>query len=111
MYGLIALFFPSVVGIKLLDYLKRGLNLKNTIYYYLIFVLCSNLVSVFLSVYIIGMLSDPFEAINRFPIVFSEYVLISLFINVILCFLTIIIQKNVKLEIVEKKNEKKKKKK
>lgn len=118
MFGVIAVLIPSVIGIKLFDYLRKGLSLKNTIYYYLIFlgiswIICSSLGSSLFEVnnnLFIKLCNDPF--------LFSEFTGLNILINVILAILTEVIIRNIKINITTEKvnkkvisNEKKKTKK
>lgn len=106
MYSLMAILCPSVFGIKLLDYFNKRISLKNTIYYYLLLVMFSNvLTSVF--VYIFFKTSSNYiEYLNTLPIFFAKYVLVSLLINFILVIIITVSMKNMSFKI-EVKNEKK----
>lgn len=107
MFGIIAVLIPSVIGIKLFDYLRKGLSLKNTVYYYLIFlglswIICSSLGSTLFTVsnnLFIKLCNDPF--------LFSEFTGLSILINVILAILIEVIIRNIKINIVTDKVTKK----
>lgn len=110
MFAALAILLPSVFGIKFLDYLNKGLSFKNTIYYYLILVLGSNCFNNILSYLLFKVDNNIFSALNEFPVFFSKFVLTSIVINVLLVFIIIIFQKNIKIEVeVKEKNNVKKK--
>lgn len=109
-YSFLAIFIPSVLGLKLLDYLNRGLTLKNTIYYYFILVILSNLFNSILCPLVFGIKNNVYDSINYYPSFFGKYVLVSIIINILLAIIIVVLRKSFKLEIEEKKNEKKSKK-
>lgn len=110
-YCLIATMLPSVFGVKILDYLNKNLSLKNIIFYYLILVLCSNIFNCFFAYLLFGVNSNLLSNISEYPILFCKFSMLSIVINVILSLIILIIQKNVKIEVVVDKNENKKHKK
>lgn len=67
-YALIAILIPSVLGIKILDYLNRGLSLKNTIYYYFILVMLSNFFNNIFSYLFFKVDENTFYALCEYPI-------------------------------------------
>ena len=99
-YGLIAILFPSVLGVKILDYLNKGLSLKNTVYYYFILVMLSNFFNNIFSYLFFKVNENIFYALCEYPIFFSKFVLVSIAINILLVLLIIILQKNIKIDVV-----------
>lgn len=104
MFGVIAVFIPSVIGIKLFDYLRKGLSLKNTIYYYLIFLGLSWMISVSLGVSIFGTDSNLFNEMCNDSFVFAKFAGFNTLVNIILALLVEIIIKNVSFNISAEKN-------
>lgn len=99
-YGLMAILLPSVLGVKILDYLNKGLDLKNTVYYYFILVLFSNFFNNIFSYLIFKINENIFYSLCEYPILFSKFILVSIVINILLVFLIIILQKNIKIDVV-----------
>ena len=106
-YGIIAILVPSVLGVKFFDYLNRGLSLKNTIYYYLILVLFSNILTVCLSYLVMNIGDNVFYNIWYYPIIFVKYTAISVVLNVCLVLFITVLKKNISFEVIS--GEKKKK--
>ena len=107
MFGVIAVLIPSVIGIKLFDYLRKGLNLKNTIYYYLIFLGISWIICSSLGGSLFEVNNNLFIKLCNDPFLFSEFTGLNILINVILAILTEVIIRNIKVNITtEKANEK-----
>lgn len=99
MFMLIAVLIPSVVGVKIIDYLVHGLNLKRTIYWFAILLListCLNNIIVYLA---FGLDSNILSHLNNLPIFFCKYVLISFIINIVMAFGIVVCMKNFSIEI------------
>lgn len=110
LYGLLAVLVPSLIATKLLDYLNKGLSLKNTIYYYFILLGLSSCFDAVLSKILFGVESSLFNSIDDKPILFSKFMIMSIIINVFIVLIIMYFQKNLSIDIVYKKvNEKKKK--
>ena len=104
MFGVIAVFIPSVIGIKLFDYLRKGLSLKNTIYYYLIFLGLSWMISGSLGISFFGTNSNLFNEMCNDSFVFAKFAGFNSLVNIILALLVEIIIKNVSFNISAEKN-------
>lgn len=111
MYSLIAILGPSVIGVKILDYLKRGLGLKNTLYYYLILLVLSTIFNVTITYLLLGTENNLFVNLNIFPILLVKYMILSLGVNVVLSLIIFYLQKNITIVAEAEKVEKKKNKK
>lgn len=98
MFAVIAIIGPSIIGLKLLDYLLKGLSKKNIIYYFVILLTLSLALNNAIS-YLVFNITDIFTSLNAFPIYFSKYITISLIINIVLSLLWVVIIKNVSLKI------------
>lgn len=109
MMAFVAIFLPSIIGIKILDYLENGLTLKNIIFYYLTFVTLSlgfNSVFSYMFFHINNVIVDN---LNNLPIFFSKYLIISIIFNIILSVLFYVLKRNISFSIEVKSNEKSKK--
>lgn len=106
MFMLIAVLVPSLVGVKILDYLEKGISLKNGIYYFAILLLFSSVIDNILTYLLFNINSDILTYLNTLPIFFCKYILISVVINVLLAIIIFIIKSNVIFEIEVEKNEK-----
>ena len=102
LYAVIAILLPSVFGLKLLDYLKRGISLKNSFYYYMILLLGSSFINNILSYFFFDINSNFIDNFI-YPIFFSKYVLMSVFVNTIIVLIIIVLQNNIQLEVKVKK--------
>ena len=113
-YAFIAIFLPSVLALKLFDYLNKGISLKNSFYYYAVLLLISSFVNNILSYFLFNMSSNIIDSFI-YPIFFSKYILMSIIVNILIMFIIIVLKNNVKFEINVKKsgvyNEKNRKKK
>lgn len=109
MFSLIAIFGPCIIGLKLLDYLKKGLSIKNSIYYYLVLLVLSSACTSIIVYYLFGTKNKLFELLNNSVLYFGEYTLINVLVNIILVLIIYIFIKNVSFKVVveEVKNERK----
>lgn len=107
MLVIIALFGPSIIGLKFLDYFVK-LNKKNTIYYFVILLTISITLNNIIS-YLFFNIADVIYHLNILPIYFGKYVFISLMINIVLAVILSIIIKGVSLKIEVENVEKNKK--
>jgi hypothetical protein len=102
MYGIIAIFCPSIVGVKLIDYLnkeeKRGL-----FYDYIILLISSLVLNNVITYVLFNIHSNIFENLNQLPIYWVKFVIVSVIINIILALLIVVVKKNVsiKVEVVD----------
>ena len=98
MYALIALLLPSLLGLKVMDYLLKGLTIKNIIFYYCILLLISQGINnlILVSFFDIDNLWNSLNDVSNF---FSIYILISSVINVLLVLIFVVLIKNIKLEV------------
>lgn len=99
MYGLFAFFIPSVIGVRINNYFNKDLKVKNMIYSYITLLLFSFIINVLIMYNIFGIKEDIFGAINSDIILFIQMAIISIVINVILVFIGLVIQRNVKFKI------------
>lgn len=112
MYILFVFFIPSILGLKIIDYFNKGLNLKNTIYAYVYLVFFSFVFNITFSYKLFGVTGDVLQILNYYPMLFVKMALVSIIINIILAIIWLTVQKNMqfKLEVVGINNEKKDKK-
>ena len=108
MFAFIAIFIPSIIGVKIIDYIEKGISLKQSIYHYSILILLSSVFNNLVSYILFHLKSQIIVYLNTLPIYFCKYVIISIVINILLAFIFIIIEKNVSFELeVESINERK----
>ena len=108
MYSLFAFFIPSIIGVRINNYFNKDLKIKNIIYNYITLLLFSFIINVLIMYNLFGVKENIFNVINSDTILFAEMAAISIVINVILVFIGLAIQKNVKFKIEvenETKNE------
>ena len=106
MLAIIAILFPSVVGLKIIEHFSRKFVLKDYVYYFVFLLLCSTVLNCVVSYLIFHVGFDVFSQLNLYPIYFCKYAIISTIINTLLAFISVIIKKNLNFEIEVKKNEK-----
>ena len=99
MFALIAVFLPSVIGVKIIDYLIGKLDLKRTIYWFCILLLLSTVVNNIIAYLVFGLDSQILYYLNTLPILFCKYVIISIMLNIILALGIIVCIKNISIEI------------
>ena len=109
MYALIAILAPSILGVKIIDYLNKGLSFKNTIYYFTILLLFSSILNSVIAYSLLNIDDKLFNNLNSSLVLFEEYSLISIFINILLALIVIVVQKNASftLEVKDVKKSKK----
>ena len=103
MIEIIIFLLPSVLGLKLFMTLIKNKEIFEYIIYYLLHVLFSNFITIFIFNIIVGKQNNIVEFANNYII---EYMFISLILNIILSIVFTIICKYVTLDI-EVKNGKK----
>ena len=99
MFTIIAVLLPSVLGVKLIDYLYKGLNLKRSLYFFVSLLLISSFINNFLVCVLFKIDSGILVYLNDLPFFFCKYVLISLIINILFALLIVVMMKNVSLEV------------
>ena len=99
MFTIMAVFLPSLLALKVMDYLLRGLNLKNLILYYGILLLLSQSIGNMIIPSFLDIDKSLWNSLNAGTDFFSLYVLILIIINLLLAGITVILIKNVKIEI------------
>ena len=109
MVAFIAVFLPSVIGVKVLDYLEKGLSLKNIVFYYIILVTLSLEFNSVFSYLFLHVDSELTNNLNNYPGILSKFLLISIIINIILSVLFYVLKRNFSFDIEVKQNEKNKK--
>lgn len=102
MYSLIAILGPSVIGLKLMDYFKKGLNIKNVIYYYLILLVLSSASTNIIVYYLLSTKGELFDLLNNSVLYFGEYTLINVLVNIIWALIIYILCKNISFDVVVK---------
>ena len=106
MYALIAMLLPSLFGLKVMDYLLKGLKIKNLIFYYGILLLVSQGINNLIVLSFFDIDNSLWSALNEVSTFFSIYILISIVINILLVLMFVILIKNIKLEVEVKYEEK-----
>ncbi len=106
MYALIAMLLPSLFGLKVMDYLLKGLKIKNLIFYYGILLLMSQGINNLIVLSFFDIDNSLWNALNEVSTFFSIYILISIVINILLVLMFVILIKNIKLEVEVKYEEK-----
>lgn len=108
MFSLIAILTPSVLGLKIIDYFKKDLNIKQIFYYYFILLLFSNVGTNIIVNLLFNINENIYNELNIDSIFFSQYTLTSVVISVLLVIIYLIIDKNLtfKLEVENVKKEK-----
>ena len=106
MIAVIAIVFPSILGVKLIDYLMKNISLKNTFYYFSLLLLFSTLINVFIFKILFQINSNIFVNLNTYTGLLIEYLAVSITINIILAFIIVMISKNVSMSLKYKKKRK-----
>lgn len=110
MYSLLVLLLPSIIGLKFMDLLNKFKSIKDFIIYYLMLVLFSNYLCIFIVVAINKFNENLFSYIENHLTFSFKYLTLLIIINLLLAFIFSIIIKNfnISLEVKhEKKNSKK----
>ncbi len=108
MFSFVAIFVPSILGVGVIEYFKKNINLKNSIYYYAILLAFSNVINVVVSYCLFDVSSSIAIILDSAPIYFCKYIVVSILVNCILAFLIVLFEKNISFEVEVVKNEKKK---
>lgn len=102
MNELLSLFLPAVFAVYLYQKInKKELSNKNTIIYYLIFVLLINIASYLISIYVFKRPDFIFTNVFTF-----KYLILSLVIGIFFSFVISFIEKNFEITVEVDKNEK-----
>lgn len=110
MLTFIALFIPSAVGLKLIDYFDKGLDFKRNIYYYILLLLLSTIITNVLVYLFFGVANNITAYLDSLPIFFAKYALVSLVLNLLLGLIIVVIRENISFQIEVEKVEKERKK-
>ena len=108
----ISLFLPSLVGYKLLLNInkKKRFNIESKIFYYLMFLLFSNSISIIIAKLLFGLNSNLESNLYLYPIFAVKYIITCLIINIILAFLFSFIKEvtiDIEIKKIKKTNRKK----
>ena len=103
MYVLFTLFIPSIIALRIINYFNKNLKIKDILYNYITLLLFSFIINMFIMFNFFGVKEDIFDALNSNIMLFIWMSLISIAVNIILCFIGLVIQKNIefKIEVVE----------
>ena len=104
MFAFLALFIPSIIGIRIIGYFNKDLKIKDIIYDYITLFFFSLIINIIIMYNFFGVKEDIFNALNTDGMLFVWISLISTIINVILCLIGLAVQRNIKFNI-EVKNE------
>ena len=104
MFVFLALFIPSIIGIRIIGYFNKDLKIKDIIYDYITLFFFSFIINIIIMYNFFGVKEDIFNALNTDGMLFVWISLISTIINVILCLIGLAVQRNIKFNI-EVKNE------
>ena len=104
MFAFLALFIPSIIGIRIIGYFNKDLKIKDIIYDYITLFFFSFIINIIIMYNFLGVKEDIFKALNTDGMLFVWISLISTIINVILCLIGLAVQRNIKFNI-EVKNE------
>lgn len=104
MFAFLALFIPSIIGIRIIGYFNKDLKIKDIIYDYITLFFFSLIINIIIMYNFFGVKEDIFKALNTDIMLFVWISLISIIINVILCLIGLAVQRNIKFNI-EVKNE------
>ena len=107
MFGYMGIFFPSVVGLFILEKILNDYNfkIKDYFYYFIIFSLFSNIICLVITRIFFNISSYIVASLESYPIFFVKYVIVSLLINLILAITFSCVHKYVEISIeVEEKN-------
>ncbi len=109
MFSLIAVFIPSVLGVKLIDCILKKSDWKRMGYFYCLLLLVSTIINNIIAVSIFGLSSDLLLSLNTDQMVFIKYTIVSIIVNILIAIIIVINVKHLSIDIVVKKNEKSKK--
>lgn len=106
MNSLFILLLPSVLGLKIINHLYNKKSNRDLVFYYLLLVLCSNILCMLFVVSANKFDGNLCLYMNEHLIFSFKYLILSVFTNIILGFAFSILIKNFKFSL-EVKNEKK----
>lgn len=106
MIALIAIFDPSFLGVKVIDYLEKKLSLKDSVYYFMIILLFTNIITNIITYLCFNVSSDMVLYLNTLPIFFAKYALTASVVSIIVAVGIIVFKKNISFKIEVVKNEK-----
>ena len=99
MYNIIAVFFPSLISIKMDEkYIKQDDKI-NILINYLIYCMLNNMMVLTFFIKIFKANPNIWYNLNKYPGMMIKYSLLSIFVATILSLINIIIKKNVEVEI------------
>lgn len=104
MFAFLALFIPSIIGIRIIGYFNKDLKIKDIIYDYITLFFFSFIINIIIMYNFFGVKENIFNALNNDIMLFVWISLISIIINAILCLIGLAVQRNIKFNI-EVKNE------
>ena len=86
MNSFIGLLLPSLIGYKIFLNINkmRKFNIESKVFYYLMFVLFSNTISVFISKFLFGLNNNLDDNLNVSPLFSVKYIILSVIINLVL---------------------------
>lgn len=105
MFAFLALFIPSIIGIRIINYFNKDLKIKDMIYDYITLFLFSFIVNNFVLFNFFGIKENIFSKLNTDIMLFVWISLISIAVNIILCFIGLVVQKNIEFKIEVQRNE------
>jgi len=105
MLALIAIFAPSFLGLKIIDYSEKGLSLKNSIYYFMVILMFTNIITNVITYLCFNISSDMILYLNTLPIFFAKYVITAIIATVLIAIGIIVFKKNISFKIEVVKNE------
>lgn len=105
MYVFFALFVPSIIGVRIINYFNKDLKIKDMIYNYITLLLFSFVINNFVLFNFFGVKENIFNKLNSDIMLFVWISLISIAVNIILCFIGLVVQKNMEFKIEVKENE------
>lgn len=86
MNSFIGLLLPSLIGYKIFLNINKKIkfNIESKVFYYLMFVLFSNTISVFISRFLLGLNNSLDDNLYAYPLFSMKYIIISIIVNIIL---------------------------
>lgn len=111
MFAIIAVLLPSILGLMFFEYLYKKMNMKQSVYIYVLLLLISCLFNNFICCFAFEVKDSVIVFLENFPMFFFKYVFISITINIILAFVFTSLIKNCSIKVVVSDEENVKKKK
>ena len=107
-YVILALFIPSIIGVRILNYFNKDLKIKDIIFDYITLLLFSFIINIIIIHNGFGIEKDIFKAFDD-NMLFVWMSLISLTVNIVLALFGVTVQKNIqfKIDVESKTNERK----